>query len=120
MHEIMKLNRSKSACRIHWVHTTIITSSSRIHQARSYDDSTVAGIYLRFCCAHDCMMRKDTDWPEYAHESRYLPGILEVLQTVDRNVLLLLKTNDCLRCAGARLGARATETHLVPTLYACM
>ena len=36
-----------------------------------------------------------------------------MLQTVDRSVLLLLKTNDCLRSAAARLGARATETYLV-------
>jgi hypothetical protein len=33
-----------------------------------------------------------------ANVAEYLPGILEILQTVDRSVLLLLKTNDCLRC----------------------
>jgi aarF domain-containing kinase len=47
----------------------------------------------------------------------YLPGIMEVLQTVDRSVLLLLKTNDCLRSANARLGGRATETYIVTAEY---
>ena len=49
--------------------------------------------------------------------AEYLPGILEVLQSVDRSVLLLLKTNDCLRSANARLGGRATETYIVTAEY---
>ena len=53
------------------------------------------------------------------HVAVYLPGILEVLQTVDRSLLLLLKTNDCLRSACARLGARSTESYVV-TAEACI
>ena len=49
--------------------------------------------------------------------TKYLPGIMEILQTVDRSVLLLLKTNDCLRSANARLGGRATETYIVTAEY---
>jgi hypothetical protein len=49
--------------------------------------------------------------------AEFLPGIMEVLQTVDRSVLLLLKTNDCLRSANARLGGRATETYIVTAEY---
>ena len=49
--------------------------------------------------------------------AEYLPGIMEVLQSVDRSVLLLLKTNDCLRSANVRLGGRATETYIVTAEY---
>jgi hypothetical protein len=38
---------------------------------------------------------------------------MQVLQSVDRSVLLLMKTNDCLRTAAVRLGARATETYII-------
>ena len=43
---------------------------------------------------------------------KYLPAIFEILDSLPRPVLLLLKLNDCLRSAGRQLGAPATDAYI--------
>jgi len=44
---------------------------------------------------------------------RYLHGIIDVLETVPRDVLFLMKANDSLRSTAFRLKASATDTYVV-------
>eukprot|EP00667_Euglena_gracilis_P006301 EG_transcript_6355 len=48
-----------------------------------------------------------------ANVAEYLRGILDVLDTCPRELLLLLKTNDALRSAAGRLGGRSADTFVV-------
>jgi aarF domain-containing kinase len=51
-----------------------------------------------------------------ADVSRYAGAIIEILESVPRPLLLLLKVNDALRSAGLRLGARPSDTYIVTAL----
>jgi len=48
--------------------------------------------------------------------SKYGTAIIEVLESLPRPLLLLLKVNDALRSAGLRLGARPSDTYIVTAL----
>lgn len=60
-----------------------------------------ADIALQYCCA--TTTRPDTHPPTLQsalqeHAARYAQEITELLSRMPRVLLLLLKTNDCLRC----------------------
>lgn len=48
--------------------------------------------------------------------SQYASAIVEVLESLPRPLLLLLKVNDALRSSGLRLGARPSDTYIVTAL----
>lgn len=51
--------------------------------------------------------------------NEYLWGIIDILNSAPRPLLLLLKTNDALRSAALKLGGRSTDTFLV-TVKTCL
>jgi len=51
-----------------------------------------------------------------ADVSKYASAIVEILESLPRPLLLLLKVNDALRSAGLRLGARPSDTYIVTAL----
>jgi len=54
-----------------------------------------------------------------ANVAEYLGGILDVLESCPRDLLLLMKTNDALRSAAGRLGGRGVDTFIV-TAKCCL
>lgn len=72
------------------------------------------GLDVRTALAHDAKARDALR----ADVARYAAAIVEVLESLPRSVLLLLKTNDALRSVGARLGARPADTFVVQALEA--
>lgn len=51
-----------------------------------------------------------------ADVSQYASAIVEVLESMPRPLLLLLKVNDALRSSGLRLGARPSDTYIITAL----
>eukprot|EP00466_Bigelowiella_natans_P001749 jgi/Bigna1/89789/estExt_fgenesh1_pg.C_550116 len=54
-----------------------------------------------------------------ANVSEYLNGIVDVLESCPRDMLLILKANDALRSVSSQLGGLSSDTFLITALASC-